>query len=223
MTTVDIETGARFIAIEGLDGAGTTTQATRLAEALEERGEDALYTYEPSDGPIGTMIRQVLAGRVVIARPGGISQPMTRETLALLFAADRLDHIASRVDPALEDGVHVVTDRYYHSSLAYQGDLDDAGVDDFTWVRSLNSRARAPDITFYLDATPELCAERLGARRQHDIYENLDKLRRLRERYQQVIEMLTEEGQQIVRLDAAESIESIHDQILEHLDAYAGS
>src|SRR4051794_39709628 len=108
----------RFIVIEGLDGAGTTTQTERLATRLREEGHRVLTTREPSDGPVGMLLRQALTGRLTLP---GAHAPLADETLALLFAADRTDHLASRVEPALGRGEVVLCDRYVLSSLAYQG------------------------------------------------------------------------------------------------------
>ncbi|HYY53573.1 MAG TPA: dTMP kinase, partial [Myxococcales bacterium] len=108
----------RFIALEGLDGSGTTTQAERIASVLRAQGRRVLLTREPSDGPIGTLIRLALTGRLGLPQRSG---PLTEEALALLFAADRVDHLAAVIEPALERGELVVCDRYVLSSLAYQG------------------------------------------------------------------------------------------------------
>src|SRR4051794_39705484 len=107
----------RFIVLEGIDGAGTTTQTARLVDRLRGDGKTAVkITREPSDGPIGSLVRQVLTGRIV--SPGGRAPGWT--TMALLFAADRMDHVESEIEPfLLSDGV-VVSDRYDASSLAYQ-------------------------------------------------------------------------------------------------------
>src|SRR5579864_7294663 len=106
-----------FIVLEGLDGAGTTTQLVRLAERLRRAGERVVATAEPTDGPIGALIRQALRRRLV-HRDG---RALTDESLALLFAADRVDHVAGEIEPALARGQHVLCDRYVLSSLAYQG------------------------------------------------------------------------------------------------------
>src|SRR4051812_35922446 len=98
----------RLIALEGVDGAGTTTQAQRLAVLL---GARAHVTREPSGGPLGQLLRQLLSGAHADLDPAAV---------ALLFAADRLDHLSREVEPALARGQHVITDRYLLSSLAYQ-------------------------------------------------------------------------------------------------------
>ena len=123
----------RLIVLEGLDGAGTTTQAKRLVEHLRTRGGKAHLTREPSDGPIGRLIREMLTGEHAI--PG---QPIAQSTFGLLFAADRLDHLQREVEPQLAAGATVVSDRWYHSSLAYQG----TGADR-DWIDDAQ-RARPP-------------------------------------------------------------------------------
>ena len=106
----------RFIVLEGIDGAGTTTQCARLAARLRAGKAPVRTTREPSDGPVGATIRQILAGRVVGA--GGRAPGWA--TMALLFAADRADHIDAEIEPFLSTGGTVISDRYDASSLAYQ-------------------------------------------------------------------------------------------------------
>src|SRR5262245_11899957 len=108
---------APFIVIEGIDGAGTTTQTARLADALRARNVRVHATREPSDGPVGMLLRQILTGRIVT--PGEVSS-LRSAKLALLFAADRLDHLEAEILPRLSAGECVVSDRYDHSTVAYQ-------------------------------------------------------------------------------------------------------
>src|SRR5512139_742195 len=118
-----------FIAIEGIDGAGTTTQAKLLFDGLRARGLPVHLTREPSDGPIGVLIRQILTGRVVVP---GLQGPRAPDwaTMALLFAADRLDHVEAEIAPNLADGVTVVSDRYDYSSVAYQSVTAGGGIEN---------------------------------------------------------------------------------------------
>lgn len=113
-----------FIVIEGIDGSGSTTQVRRLCDAFRARGLPSHATREPSDGPFGTQIRQILRGRIVVRGIHG-SRPPSSSTMALLFAADRMDHLESEIIPNLVDGVTVLCDRYYYSSIAYQSASDD--------------------------------------------------------------------------------------------------
>src|SRR5258705_309057 len=99
-----------FIVLEGLDGAGTTTQTERLAAALRARGQTVLATAEPTDGPVGRLLRRFLSGELEIEETAQ----------ALLFAADRLHHLQNQIEPTLAGGAIVISDRYYLSNLAYQ-------------------------------------------------------------------------------------------------------
>jgi dTMP kinase len=213
-----------FIVIEGLDGAGTTTQSALLVERLQAEGRPALLTREPSDGPIGALIRQMLSMRVVTpaTEPSQPPAAVSREVLALLFAGDRLDHLRAEVEPALAAGKIVVSDRYYHSSFAYQGDarLDEGGSDeleqdelDLRWVQSLNERARVPDLTIFLEASVDLCLSRMSGRGRRDIFETREHLTDLERRYDQVMRTLEARGERVVRLDAALERDVIADEI----------
>jgi dTMP kinase len=144
----------RFIALEGIDGSGTTTQRGALAHVLRARGHVVLETNEPSSGSIGRLARERLAQGAAT---------LDRGALALLFAADRLDHVATEVEPALADGRVVITDRYVMSSWVYQAlDCDPA------WVRAINQRAPWPDLTFVLDVPASEAMRRVTARHGGD-------------------------------------------------------
>lgn len=140
----------RFIAIEGIDGSGTTLQTRALADWLCRRGFRVLETREPSHGAIGRLIRERLAVRATALDP---------VALALLFAADRIDHVTCEVAPALERGEVVLSDRYLLSSLAYQS-LDC----DAAWVREINARAPEPDLTLVLEVPAEVAFARVQRR-----------------------------------------------------------
>ena len=155
----------RFVVIEGIDGSGTTTQAERLVQRLVKEGKPARVTAEPSNGPIGGLVRQVLLGRIVGA--GGLAPGWA--TMALLFAADRMDHVESQIDPFLESGGVIISDRYDASSLAYQSVMSgrggkDGGKEAVEWIRTLNRYPRRPDLTIVLDVSPSLAASRREAR-----------------------------------------------------------
>jgi dTMP kinase len=141
----------RFIVLEGIDGAGTTTQTDRLVEHLRRRGRMAAGTREPSGGPIGRLLREILLGQH--RSTGGAAVGGT--TMALLFAADRLDHLQREVEPLLASGTDVVSDRYLLSSLAYQAEEADR-----SWVASLAREVRAPDLTVLVDLPVEVAARR---------------------------------------------------------------
>ena len=140
----------RLIALEGIDGAGTTTQTHLLVDWIEQCGVAAHFTCEPSTGPMGGLLRQILTHQV---------RTVDRAALALLFASDRVDHLRAEIAARLDQGIHVISDRYVYSSLAYQSmDLEP------TWVAAINSLAPEPDLTVYLRVDPEVAAARRSQR-----------------------------------------------------------
>jgi dTMP kinase len=149
----------RFIVIEGIDGAGTTTQVRRLVAELRSRNIQASETREPTDGPVGMLLRQVLRGRLVSASGAAPSW----QELGLLFAADRLDHAASELHPRLAAGSWLISDRYDYSSVAYQS-ASAGDVSVIPWLRELNRHAPRPDLTVVVDVSPDVARARRIAR-----------------------------------------------------------
>lgn len=191
--------------IEGLDGAGTTTQVRRLVEHLNARGTRAHATREPSDGPVGRLIREMLTGGHAIA-----GQAISQSTFGLLFAADRLDHLQREVEPALHAGTWVVSDRWYHSSLAYQG----TGADR-DWIAMLNARARKPDITVFLEVRPEVAAERRkAAGRVQELFEDIQMQREVDAGYRATIDELSAQGERIITIDGEQSEDDVFVEIV---------
>ncbi|MDQ3368539.1 MAG: dTMP kinase [Myxococcota bacterium] len=189
-----------LIVLEGLDGAGTTTQAKRLVEHVRAAGGVAHATREPSDGPIGTLIREMLTGGHAIE-----GQQIAQSTFGLLFAADRLDHLQREVEPQLAAGALVVSDRWYHSSLAYQG----TGADR-DWITMLNARARKPDLTIFLEVRPEVAAaRRVAAGRVQELFEDLRMQEEVAAGYQATIAELTAHGERIVVIDGEASPDAV--------------
>ncbi len=146
-----------FIAFEGIDGSGKGTQARLLSERLKELGRDVLLTAEPTKGQVGKIIREHMANPFLDDR-----------TLALLFAADRVEHIHKEIIPALESKRWVITDRYVYSSLSYQGQTVDP-----QWLRSLNTFALKPDLVVLLDLPTDNARERLV--RRESAFESFEK------------------------------------------------
>jgi dTMP kinase len=161
-----------FICIEGIDASGKSTQARWLVRNLRRRGFDAIYTTEPSKSEVGSFIR-----RYILQRKKRV--PAVVE--ALLFAVDRIDHVESKIEPALESGKIVVSDRYVYSSLAYQGA---AGL-DVGWIEQINRMALPPDLAIYIDVPPEVVVKRM--RRRRSVMETLRNQRRVREIYTQLV------------------------------------
>jgi len=152
-----------FVVVEGIDGSGSTTHTKLLGKALRQRGLKVVETCEPSAGPIGALIRQVLQRRLFVADAAG-PREFAWSTMALLFAADRMDHLDSTVVPALRDGAVVLSDRYDLSSLAYQSVTAPGGDKVVPWIRELNARALRPDLTVVIDVPVEVAEERRRAR-----------------------------------------------------------
>jgi len=162
-----------FVCIEGLDGSGKTTHAHRLVQNLQKRGVDAVYTTEPGQGAIGKFIREsVLQGERRV--PGVVE--------AVLFAADRVEHMEEEVKPALREGKVVVSDRCVYSSLAYQGA---AGL-DLEWIKEINRFALPPDLALYIDVPPEVVVKRI--RRKKSVMETLETQRRVKQVYMKFVD-----------------------------------
>lgn len=161
-----------FICIEGLDGSGKTNHAHRLVQNLQKRGFDAVYTTEPSEGEIGTFIREsVLEGK----------ERVHTVVEAVLFAADRVEHMEKDVKPKLREGKVVVSDRCVYSSLAYQGA---AGL-DLEWIEEINRFALPADLALYIDVPPEVVVKRI--RRKKSVMETLETQRRVKEVYMKFV------------------------------------
>lgn len=191
-----------FIAIEGLDGSGGTTQLARLADAFAARepGREVVRTREPSPGPVGRLIREVLAG-------GDVGE----DVLPYLFAADRRDHLDRVVLPALRRGAVVISDRYALSSLAYQSLA--LGLDV---VAGLNAAFPAPDLTVMIDLEPEACLTRIEARgAPRERFEELGRLREIAASYEAAIRWATGRGWRIGRVSGDAAPDPVHARIAE--------
>ena len=190
----------RFVVLEGIDGSGTTTQAARLAASLRAAGHAVVSTREPSDGPLGVVLRQALTRRLV-----GLSD----QALALLFAADRLDHLASVVEPALAEGKVVVSDRYVLSSLAYQGMRL-----PLSWVETLNTAARPADLTLYLEVDPRTAARRRQGRGGAAELFDADEVQRAVARAYGRVVRKHARAQRVVRVDGRAAPDEVAREIL---------
>ena len=192
---------AAFICIEGLDGCGKTTQAKLLAKKLT-KSHNAVYTAEPSRGNIGTFIRKrCLYGE----------KRLSTVVEALLFAADRFEHVENEIRPALSEGRLVISDRYVYSSLAYQGA---AGL-SLEWIETLNEHALKPDLAVFIDVDLETVMNRLKSKRS--VMENMETLQKVRDVYLKFVE----KGD-LVRIDGnrtkAEVAEALYALVLKFLE-----
>ena len=189
-----------LIVIEGIDGAGSTTQSRMLMEWLREAAIPSMLTSEPSGGPIGVTIRDHLSRRIELGGP---------QAEALAFAADRMDHVASEIAPALERGVTVITDRYYLSSLAYQ-----SLACDMEWVLQINRFAIRPDLTVFLSIPVEVGMDRLSGRETRERFEeDGGELGRIAAIYETAIELLEARGEAIHVIDGTRPPAEIHAEI----------
>jgi dTMP kinase len=207
----------KFIVLEGIDGAGTTTQLALLAARLRAHGERVHTTREPSDGPVGNMLRQFLSGRMSGKLTHADAGPHARtapcwQTMALLFAADRCDHIECEVTPALAAGSYVLSDRYDASSLAYQSVSASDDEDTLRWIRTLNRYARRPDLTIVLDVPDAVAEARRTARGESEqLYDKAETQRKLAAFYRKLPEFLP--GDAIVVLSGDGSIDTIEGRV----------
>jgi dTMP kinase len=183
-----------FVCVEGLDGCGKTTQTKLLVEGLKKRGYDAVYTAEPSRGKIGDFIRKNYLH-------GG--KRLAAVVEALLFAADRFEHVEHEVAPALKERKLVVSDRYVYSSLAYQGA---AGL-DLKWIEKINAYATRPGIAVFIDVKPETAVQRLKSKRS--VMENLETLQKVRGVYLELVER-----RDLVRVDGNKSKKEVAKAVL---------
>jgi dTMP kinase len=191
-----------FICIEGLDGCGKTTQSRLLVRRLKRRGYDAVYTTEPSRGKIGRFIRKYfLHGE---KRGSGIVE-------ALLFAADRAEHVKEEVIPALDAGKVLVSDRYVYSSLAYQG----ATGLDLEWIAKINEHAIRPDLAVFIDVEPGMVVKRLKTKKS--VMENLET----QEKVRKVYERFVERGD-LVEIDGSRLKKKVAENILEVVVSFLG-
>lgn len=177
-----------FIVIEGLDGSGKTTQARLLAKKLSKK-YNIFLTTEPSRGKIGSYIREYYLYE---------KQRLPTDVEALLFAADRLEHVKKELVPALDEGKLVICDRYLHSSLAYQGS---SGL-SIDWIRGINSKALQPDIGIFIDLAPEVVLKRLN--RKKSVMETLETQQKVREIYLKFVE-----NGELVRIDGDKPKEDV--------------
>ena len=181
-----------FICIEGLDGSGKTTQAILLTKMLSEK-YTAVYTAEPSQGKIGAFIRESCLYE---------GKRLPTEAEALLFAADRIEHMQNEVAPALAEGKIVICDRYIYSSLAYQGSV---GL-SLDWIKTINARALQPDFSIFIDVSPERVLERLH--RKKSVMETLEIQQKVREVYLKYVE----KGE-LIRIDGDKPKDAVADTL----------
>jgi len=158
-----------FIAFEGPDGSGLSTQAELLEKWFKSKNTKVLLTKEPTNSIIGGVIRSILKNEL----------KTDMKTLALLFSADRAHHLNREIEPALKNGYVVICDRYILSTLAFNVENE-----NLEWLKQLNSKFRAPDLTFIMDVPGEICVERIkNSRFGIEFFEEKEKLELIRKNY----------------------------------------
>jgi dTMP kinase len=204
----------RLIVLEGVDGSGTTTQARLLGQALTRLGRQAVLTAEPTAGPVGALLRRALTH----ALRDAADQPVELDfaALALLFAADRLDHNTRVLRPALAAGKSVISDRYTLSSLLYQSLTAPQDRDWLPWLRQINAQALVPDLVLVLDVPAKTASERRQSRGgAAELFERESLQRRLCEAYASAESAWP--GVNIRHLDGARPAAQVAGEILENV------
>ncbi|MBO3762816.1 MAG: dTMP kinase [Thermoproteota archaeon] len=165
----------KIIAIEGIDGSGKTTVSTEIYSFLSSKGVPIYYSFEPTYTKIGSIIHRFLRGEI----------PLDSHSQALLFAADRLEHLSREIIPYIKQGKNVILDRYVHSSYAYQGAL----LNDLKWIMTINKFALAPDLAIYIDVPPSVAIRRIRKKGRSNIsvYESVRFLGRVRNIYKSFV------------------------------------
>jgi dTMP kinase len=188
-----------LLAVEGIDGAGKTTQVRLLAEALRRHGESVTTSKEPTDGPWGRKIRKSAA-------TGRLSLEEELEA----FVNDRIEHVRTLIRPALDAGKIVILDRYFYSTIAYQGSR---GGDIADLKASMEKIAPIPEMIFLLDVSPEEGIRRISESRNErpNEFEKVETLTRVREKFHAIPEP------RMVRIDGGRPLEDVHEAIIAEL------
>ncbi|MBQ8341935.1 MAG: dTMP kinase [Clostridia bacterium] len=192
----------KLIVFEGIDGCGKSTQIRFLAEALREKGREVVVTAEPTETETGKMLRRALSGAI----------PATPCQMAAMFTLDRIVHNTAEggIHDTLERGADMLSDRYYYSSLAYQGSLC-----DFEWVKGMNVNCpdiKHPDLCIFLDISPKDALARIGKRGEaKEIYEKEETLTVFRDTFLRVFDTL---GDNVAIIDASGAPEEVAARVL---------
>lgn len=197
-----------FIAFEGIDGSGKSTQIRMLNEKMKKEGIYCYTTMEPTDSPIGSLIHQIMMGRL----------RTDNKVIAALFVADRLDHLLNDVNGIvnkINEGITVITDRYYFSSYAYHS--VDMPMDWVIKANEQSSNILRPTVTVFIDTSPDIAIERIAKNRFHqELFEKKSRLIKVREKYLESFDKL-KEVEQIVVVDGNRSEQEIANDVWEKI------
>ncbi|MEM5829747.1 MAG: dTMP kinase [Candidatus Aenigmatarchaeota archaeon] len=191
-----------FIVLEGIDGSGKSLQSKLLFDFLQKNKIDSILTHEPTDGDIGSLLTKKYLKEVDL--------PLVD---AFLFAADREEHLKKVVIPALEQGKIVISDRYYHSTLAYQ----QAQGLELEFLLELNKKFIKPDLTIIIDLDPRLAVERIekdkGRKpKERKKFEKVEFLKKVRKNFLNLRKILKDE--KIVVVDGSKTKDEVFEAIL---------
>jgi dTMP kinase len=197
-----------FVVFEGGDGSGTTSQLEKIKvffEANTVRLPRLFHTFEPTSGPIGSLIRQGLRGEL----------PLDSKTIAHLFAADRNEHIygSGGIQERCKQGELVISDRYVLSSLVYQGITCGDEL-----PAKLNQDFPLPELLLFFDIDPEIAQKRMDSRPQKEIYENLDFQIKVRNRYKALLPLLSNQGCCVQTIDASQPMDDVFAEVLRAME-----
>ena len=201
----------KFIAFEGIDGSGKSTQIQYLMEKLKENNIYYYTTMEPTDSPIGSLIHQIMMGRI----------KTDNKVIAALFVADRLDHLLNDINglkAKIDEGITVISDRYYFSSYAYHS------VDmPMKWVIQANDQCKRilqPTVTVFIDVDPDVAIERIAKNRFHqELFEKKSRLVKVREKYFEAFKR-ERDNENIIVVDGNKQPAEIADEIWKKVQIY---
>jgi dTMP kinase len=192
-----------FIVFEGPDGSGQSTHTELLAKWFEKKGRRVLVTKEPTNSLVGGIIRAILKKEWKV----------DMKTLQLLFTADRAHHLNTEINPLVNKGVYVVSDRYILSTLAF-GSIEE----DLEWLKQINSKFMIPDLTFILNVPGKICAERIAKSRfSFEFFESADKLEIIRNNYLKLKDFYP--NTHVIK-SYDKSIEEVHKEIVNIIEDY---
>jgi dTMP kinase len=195
----------RFITFEGMDGAGKSTHLANFAEALRQRGHDVIVTREPGGTVLGEQLREIL-----------LHQKMSMDTEALLMFAARAEHLAQVIQPALQAGKIVISDRFSDASFAYQGAGRGMAWEKLQQLETWVQGELQPDLTLFFDVPVEVARQRLANNVMLDKFEQeqSDFFERVRAGYHRRVQ---ENPQRYAVIDAALTMENVGAQLSEIL------
>ena len=199
----------KFITLEGIEGSGKSTSLDTISTILETLDIEFIITKEPGGGPLGKDLRKILLDK---------KTSISAEVELLLMMADRKNHIDNIVEPSLEKGVWVISDRYLDSSYAYQGggrQIDTSKIDLLTELLKLP----IPDLTILFDLSPEIALQRAKNRSELDRFESepIDFHQRIREAY---LNLANDNVERYVVIDASKDIQNVKDQVQKKVNQF---